>query len=40
MESKSDLLRQLSRANGDAAQWKTRFEQEGLAKIDEIEGAK
>lgn len=39
-EGKSELQRQMSKANGEIQQWKARFENEGLSKIDEIEEAK
>lgn len=35
--SKSDLLRQLSRAQAEAQQWKNRIESEGLVGADEID---
>lgn len=40
MESKNEVLRQLSKANAEIQQWKTRFEGEGLLKADELEDAK
>jgi myosin heavy chain 6/7 len=39
-ESKNEVLRQLSKANAEITQWKTRFEGEGLVKADELEEAK
>lgn len=40
LESKNEVLRQLSKANAEIQQWKTRFEGEGLLKADELEDAK
>lgn len=39
-EAKADLQRQISKLNAEIQQWKTRFESEGLQKVDEIEEAK
>lgn len=39
-ESKADLLRQLSRANAEAQQWRTKYESEGMARAEELEDAK
>jgi len=39
-ETKADLQRQISKLNAEIQQWKTRFESEGLQKVDEIEEAK
>uniref|UniRef100_A0A183FJV6 Myosin-3 n=1 Tax=Heligmosomoides polygyrus TaxID=6339 RepID=A0A183FJV6_HELPZ len=40
IESKNEIMRQLSKANGEIQQWKARFEGEGLIKADELEDAK
>ncbi|KAI6228188.1 Myosin head [Aphelenchoides besseyi] len=40
VESKAEVLRQLSKANAEIQQWKARFESEGLLRGDEIEEAK
>ncbi len=39
-EAKSELQRQLSKANADIQQWRSRFENEGLSKAEELEDAK
>lgn len=39
-DSKSDLQRQISKANAEAAQWRARFEGEGMSKSEEMEEAK
>ena len=36
-EGRSDLQRQLSKANNEVQQWRTKFEQEGTARADELE---
>uniref|UniRef100_A0A915CQN1 Myosin-3 n=1 Tax=Ditylenchus dipsaci TaxID=166011 RepID=A0A915CQN1_9BILA len=40
LEAKNEVLRQLSKANAEIQQWKTRFEGEGFLKADELEDAK
>lgn len=39
-ESKSDIQRQLSRALADAQQWRSKFETEGAARVEELEEAR
>ena len=39
-EAKADLQRQLSKANAEAQLWHTKYEAEGLARIEELEEAK
>ena len=39
-ESKSDALKALSRVNAEAQLWRSKFETEGLSRIDELEGTK
>lgn len=40
VEAKNEVLRQLSKANAEIQQWKTRFEGEGLLQAEEMEEAK
>merc|ERR1712168_1083895 len=40
MESKSGLQRNLSKANTDLQMWKAKYEQEGLARTEELEESK
>jgi multidrug resistance efflux pump len=40
LESKNEVMRQLSKANAEISSWKARFEGEGLLKADELEDAK
>ena len=39
-EKKSDALKALSKANAEIQLWKSKFETEGLGRIDELEGGK
>lgn len=39
-EGKADLQRQLSRANAEVQLWRTKYESEGVARIEELEEAK
>lgn len=39
-ESRSDLQRQLSKANAEAQNWRSKFESEGQARTEELEEAK
>ncbi len=39
-EGRTDLQRQLSRANQEAQQWRSKFESEGQARTEELEEAK
>ncbi len=39
-ESKSDLLKALSKAQAEAQLWRSKYETEGLSRIDELEGCK
>ena len=39
-DGKADMQKQLSRANAELQSWKTKFEQEGMAKLEELEDAK
>lgn len=39
-EGKSDLQRQLSKANSEVQIWRTKFEGEGTARAEELEEAK
>jgi len=36
-DSKTDLQRQLSRANAEANQWRVKFESEGVSRSEELE---
>lgn len=40
LEGKSDLQRQLSKANTEIQQWRAKFESEGTARADELEESK
>lgn len=37
LEARSELQKQLSRANAEAQQWRAKYEGEGLAKAEELE---
>lgn len=39
-EAKSEIQKQLSRANAEAQLWRTKYENEGVARIEELEEAK
>lgn len=39
-EAKADIQRQLSKANADAQLWRTKYESEGIARVEELEEAK
>lgn len=39
-EAKADVQRQLSKANADAQLWRTKYESEGIARVEELEEAK
>ena len=39
-ERKSDTLKALSKASAEIQLWKSKFETEGLARIDELEGSR
>lgn len=39
-EAKADIQRQLSKANAEAQLWRTKYESEGVARIEELEEAK
>lgn len=39
-ESKSEIQKQISKANAEAQLYRAKYESEGLAKIEELEGAK
>lgn len=39
-EGKADLQRQLSKANAEAQAWRTKYESEGLSRVEELEDAK
>jgi len=39
-EAKADLQRQLSKANAEVQLWRTKYESEGVARIEELEEAK
>uniref|UniRef100_A0A6G1S6V3 Myosin heavy chain, muscle n=1 Tax=Aceria tosichella TaxID=561515 RepID=A0A6G1S6V3_9ACAR len=39
-EAKTDLQRQLSKANAEVQTWRTKYESEGLARLEELEEAK
>lgn len=39
-EAKADLQRQLSKANAEVQLWRTKYESEGLARLEELEDAK
>ncbi|XP_064478156.1 myosin heavy chain, muscle-like isoform X16 [Ornithodoros turicata] len=39
-EAKADFQRQLSKANAEATLWRTKYESEGLARLEELEEAK
>ena len=39
-DGKSDLQRQLSKANSEAQQWRSKFEGEGAARAEELEESK
>lgn len=39
-EGKADLQRQLSKANNEAQQWRSKYENEGANKAEELEEAK
>merc|ERR1712088_64146 len=39
-ESKSDTLKALSKAQAESQLWRSKYETEGLGRIDELEGAK
>ena len=40
VECKADLQRQLSKANADIQVWRTKYETEGVARIEELEEAR
>lgn len=39
-EAKADIQRQLSKANADVQLWRTKYESEGIARVEELEEAK
>jgi len=39
-DAKTDLQRQLSRANAEANQWRVKFESEGMSRTEELEEIK
>ena len=39
-DGKADMQKQLSRANAELQTWKNKYEQEGIAKLEELEDAK
>lgn len=39
-EAKADFQRQLSKANAEAQLWRSKYESEGLARLEELEEAK
>ena len=39
-DGKADVQKQLSRANTELQQWKSRYEQEAQGKVEELEDAK
>lgn len=39
-EAKSDLQRQLSKANNEVQAWRSKFEGEGMARAEELEDSK
>merc|ERR1712072_1440751 len=39
-EKKSDALRSLSKAQAETQLWRSKFETEGLGRVDELEGSK
>lgn len=39
-EGKADLQRQLSKANAEVVTWRTKYESEGLARLEELEESK
>ena len=39
-EARSDVQRQLSRANAEALEWRSKYESEGMARAEELEDAK
>lgn len=39
-DAKTDLQRQLSRANAEANQWRVKFESEGMSRAEELEDIK
>ena len=39
-EKKSDALKALSKAQAEAQLWRSKFETEGLGRVDELEGSK
>ena len=39
-EAKADLQRQLSKLNAEVQLWRTKYESEGLARLEELEDAK
>lgn len=40
MESKAELQRELSKANGQVVQWRTKYETDAVMRIEELEDAK
>lgn len=39
-EAKADLQRQLSKANAEVQLWRSKYESEGLARLEELEESK
>jgi myosin heavy chain 6/7 len=39
-EAKADIQRQLSKANAEVQLWRTKYESEGIARVEELEEAK
>lgn len=39
-EARADVQRQLSRANAEAQEWRSKYEGEGMARAEELEDAK
>ena len=39
-EKKSDILKALSKAQAEAQLWRSKFETEGMGRVDELEGSK
>lgn len=39
-EGKADLQRQLSKANAEVQLWRSKYESEGLARLEELEESK
>ena len=40
MESKAELQRELSKANGQVVQWRAKYETDAVLRIEELEDAK